>query len=314
MFNQQSTILSLCLMAAALPLPAKIIYFATTGLDTNPCTYAKPCKSFNAIAQGVITVNAGDTILALDGVDFNDQQSAPTFFINSVTIDGGAHGAFMTGIAEGAAVNFQGIAYSNFVLRNVTLVAPAGAGSQGVAIYLNQGGTITMENVTVLLQGGSSTQGMFISNSGGSGTSVIHLDGVRVDGIGDGLFLQTNSSTQVTADNVSTDVTGTGMLILDGYGAVRNSNFRTTSAPGSTGLSLQPQFSSSILVDTCSFKNLQFGLTVGAGATVRISNSAFSGNATGVFNNSTGVAISFRNNVFAGNGVDGAPTLTTSLK
>jgi hypothetical protein len=323
MLNRQSTILSLCLMAAALPLPARILYFATTGNDNNyPCTYAAPCKSFGAL-NSANAVNPGDTILALDSVDFNSQQTQSYSFFGSITIDGGVHGAFLTtancvSCGGGIGISFNSGAYANMVLRNVTIVVPSGSGNTGAYFSLAAGGSISLENVTVLMEGGVDTYGLYLQ-SAGSQLSAIQLDGVRVSGSGTGINILANNTTQVTADNVSTDVTGTGLSINDGYGAIRNSNFRTTSTSTATGLSLTYSSGPSVfLVDTCSFKDLGFGLVEGlqgfpGSGTVRISKSSFSGNVNGVYV-WTGTAISFRNNVFAGNNTDGAPTLTTSLK
>jgi hypothetical protein len=50
-----------------------------------------------------------------------------------------------------------------------------------------------------------------------------------------------------------------------------------------------------------------------ADGTLRLSNSLIAGNGFGL-QTTSGTAITFRNNVFAGNGSDGAPSLATSLK
>jgi hypothetical protein len=148
-----------------------------------------------------------------------------------------------------------------------------------------------------------------------TGSSAIRFDGLKITGAGNGVSIGVTGLTQAqyVVDNTSIDVSGTGMILSDGAGTIRNSNF--TGPPGAYGLSLQtPDLGGTYLVDTCSFKNLTYGASIGAFALVRFSNSSFSGNSYGIFNQSGGTIVSFRNNVFAGNGVDGSPALTTSLK
>ncbi|MGA3187139.1 MAG: right-handed parallel beta-helix repeat-containing protein [Bryobacteraceae bacterium] len=310
--KKQMILLSLCVMAAALPLPANIFYFATTGNDSNPCTVGQPCKSFRAAA--VSSVASGDTILALDGVDFNLQQLAAGAFPQSVTIDGGQHGAFMTG-ANGAAGLYlnAGSGAPIWVLRNLIITVGANGSIPPQGIFLNlPGGSLTMDNVTIISQ---NVQGAAISGTVSNGGAV-HMNGVTIVGAGSGIYLNNGTPSggpfPFTAENLVVDVTGPGVQIIDGYGTIRNSKFRS-GASGTTGVALTTSSTTpSWLFDTCSFENLGYGLVIGGGETVRISNSEFSGNGTGIFN--SGTAISFRNNVFAGNSTDGAPSLTTSLK
>ncbi len=58
---------------------------------------------------------------------------------------------------------------------------------------------------------------------------------------------------------------------------------------------------------------LQSG-TINSPGTLRISDMVITGNGTGLLPNNGGQIISFRTNMIAGNGTDGAPSLGTSLK
>lgn len=310
--KKMSTVLSLCLLAA-LPLPAAVYYFQTTGSDSNPCTPAQPCKSFSALSH--LTLNNGDTVLALDGVDFNSDQYTSYDSTMAITIDGGEHGAFMTGATNASAFYFIGSS-GTMVLRNITITVPP-TGTFTYGIYANMyGGSLILDNVTIISQ---NPQGTAII--GAVTTGAIHLNNVRILGQGTGIQLFSNTPAMggtataafpFAAENLTVDVTGTGAVLTDLYGTIRNSKFRSGSTTTSGVVLLANAFTPSWLVDTCSFENLSYGLTVGGGVTARISNSEFSGNGTGIF--SSGTAISFRNNVFAGNTTDGSPSLTTSLK
>jgi hypothetical protein len=253
----------------------------------------------------------GDTILALDSVDFN-ASGVNGRIVSGVTIDGGQHGAFMFGGAAAGlgAFGFTGTGSGTYVLRNVTII-----GSNGYpAIYLNlSGGTVILDNVTVITPGVN--QGAFtaaiIGTIGGGVT--IHMKNVTIVGAGNGIALANSSGAPFSfaAENLSVDVTGAGVELTDGYGVIRNSRFRGSSS--STGLALLSSSSTPVwLLDTCSFQNLAYGLVAGSPGTVRISNSEFTGNTFGIFGG--GTTISFRNNVFAGNGADGSPVMSTSLK
>lgn len=312
--NKTSATISLCLLAAALPLPASIYYFQTTGSDSNPCSATQPCKSFAALSH--VTLNNGDTVFALDGVDFNLDQLWGPALSAAITIDGGEHGAFMTGAPGASGLYFGGgSGNSEMIVRNVTITA-ASTGSQTTGVYLNLlGGTFTLDNVTILSQNPQSSAFTGVIYGGS-----VHLNNVRILGQGGGIILSNTidvggtatTAFPFTAENLTIDVTGTGLQLTDLYGTIRNSKFRSGSSNSTGAALLANSFTPSWLLDTCSFENLAYGLTIGGGVTARISNSEFSGNGYGIF--SSGTAISFRNNVFAANGTDGSPSLSTSLK
>src|SRR5580658_6782069 len=142
--------LFLTIAACALPLSAKILYFETTGSDTNKCTFTAPCRSFLALGSNGVTLNDGDTALALDSVDFTANASSQYEFGN-ITIDGGAHGAFITGspASEGsAALQLTVNTAANIVIRNVTVIVPNASSPVGIAFLLNAGGLISFEKVS----------------------------------------------------------------------------------------------------------------------------------------------------------------------
>ena len=305
-------VLFLSVVAFALPLSAKILYFATTGSDTNKCTVTAPCKDFGALVPANVTVADGDTILALDSVDFTAAGTQPGIFGN-ITIDGGAHGAFMTGVPGGGVIPLQlnPGTLANVVVRNITVILPNSPATDGIFFSLGAGGLISFENVNVVLQGPSSATGIYGQAGGGS----VRFDGVKIAGAGTGIFVQNTGfvQAQYVVDNSSFDVSGTGIALIDGAGTIRNSNF--TGPSGAVGLNLGvTDLGGTYLIDTCSFQSLTYGVNIGNFIVARFSNSTFSNDGYGIYNVSGGSIVSFRNNVFAGNGADGSPALTTSLK
>lgn len=311
MFKPLATVLPFALLAV--PLPAKTLYFATYGSDTNKCTYTAPCQSFAALTPQNVQAADGDTILALDGVDFSAGGTQYGIFSN-ITIDGGAHGAFMTAIGEQFALSIvvSGTP-ANVVIRNLTIFVPPAAGTEGISYAIQAGGSISLENISIRMRGGSTVQAIF--GQVGGGASSVHINGLTMSGIGDGVFLQSlgPSAAQYTFDNVSSYLTGTAMNLSDVLATIHNSSF--SSPGGGTGiLTNAGSFVANYFIDTCSFKNLATGINVSAQSLMRISNSSFSALGNGILSATGATVISFRNNVFAGNVVDGAPALTTSLK
>lgn len=106
----------------ALALPAFALNnrsaVASTGMDTNPCTPASPCRSFTAaIAQ----TNPGGEVIALDSAGYGSF-TVPT----AITISGapGAHAAITVSSGDGITVN---AAPSDIVtIRNLVLIGAGG--------------------------------------------------------------------------------------------------------------------------------------------------------------------------------------------
>jgi hypothetical protein len=293
------------LFLAAMPAQATTWYFQTTGSDSNPCTYVRPCRGLGAALTGLA---AGDTLLALDSVDFSEQSGITLSVSFSLTVDGGPHGAFLN--AGGVQVSATN---ANVILRNLTVVQGLQAQNQlNPAVFIVIfGGSVTLENINVTA---SQDNGMGIIfgliNTGGS----VHMKGVTVLGQGAGIALssQTGGPFTFEGENLTVDVSGAGAQFTDGKGVIRNSLFRSPLTT-STGLALLSTTSTPAwLLDSCRFQGLAYGLVAGSPGTIRISNSEFTGNGFGIFG--SGTTISFRNNVFAGNGSDGSPVLSTSLK
>jgi hypothetical protein len=113
-----------------------------------------------------------------------------------------------------------------------------------------------------------------------------------------------------TLDNVFVVGNGSnGLQAIDGASvAVSLSKFagngRGVSARSTSG-AIQISLESTLIAN-----NVGQGVIVqGANATIRLANTGIYGNATGI-QAATGVVFSFGNNRIAGNGVDGAPTIT----
>jgi hypothetical protein len=302
------------LMAAGRVLSAQgTLYVATFGSNANSCaTVSLPCATFlGALAKA----GSGSTILALDSGDFG-----PVDILNPVTIDGGAHGAFIGvgfGGGLGVIVSLPNNAQGGVTLRNLSIVInDSSSGQIGIQASI-QSGFLVLDHVSVsAIQNQSSIDGIDVDVAAGLS---VDLKDVTVSGarIGIDLFNAFNPTTSLftaNLENVSVTASDVALLISDGNANVRNSSLRgahrTTSG---IGINLFSQSTSPTwLIENSRVASNSTGISV-TGGTVRLSNDVITGNTTGI--SSTGATvISFRNNTFAGNGVDGSPLLSTSVK
>jgi hypothetical protein len=186
---------------------------ASTGLDTNPCTVASPCRSFGTALANTLD---GGEVIALDSAGYG-----PFSVSQSVTVSGapGVHAA-ITVPSSGTGVSVSGSAY--VLLRNLVI---QGGGTANYGIFNNgvevratncvlRGfnasalhsitGTVLIDNSLLLdnyfgvfaVGGHATISRTVIENSGGAGvkveslssTNVTIVDSVITNGLADGVF------------------------------------------------------------------------------------------------------------------------------
>lgn len=186
---------------------------ASTGLDTNPCTVASPCRSFGTALANTID---GGEVIALDSAGYG-----PFSVSQSTTVSGapGVHAA-ITVPAGGTGVSVSGSAY--VLLRNLVI---QGGGTANYGIFNNGievratncelrgfnasaihsiGGAVLIDNSLLLdnyfgffaVGGRAIILRTVIENSGGAGvklealsnTDVTIADSVITNGTSDGVF------------------------------------------------------------------------------------------------------------------------------
>jgi hypothetical protein len=133
--------------AAALLLPAAAqaqlfrAYLAPTGLDTNPCTLAAPCRLLPA---ALAAVASGGEIWMLDSANYN---SGTVNITKSVTILA-VPTALGSVVASGGSAISIATAGVKVALRNLVIVPVPGAG--GIhGVFMSAGTSLTVENCVI---------------------------------------------------------------------------------------------------------------------------------------------------------------------
>jgi hypothetical protein len=309
----------LVLIAAGGVLSAQnTTYVATYGSNANSCTtVTQPCATF---AAAISKAGPGGAVLALDSGDFGFLPNIN----HPIVVDGGEHGAFV-GVhsnGPGIVVNLPSPAvfFGGVTLRNLSVVMqdPQSFGGQiGIQASIPTG-FLVLDHVSVsgILDTLNNTiQGIEVDAA--TGVSV-DLRDVTVSGVREGinLFSAFNPTVPFTAnlENVSVTASDNALIVSDGNANIRNSSFRGANRTLSgIGIELVPSSTSpNALIENSKVASNSTGISV-TGGTLRLSNNVITGNATGISGTGATV-ISFRNNTFAGNGADGSPLLSTSVK
>jgi hypothetical protein len=160
-----------CSMHAA-PAQAQRVFVSATGSDSNPCTFASPCRSFQHAHD---TAGAGGEIDVLDPAGYG-----AVTITKAISIQG--HGYSGISVASGANGITINAGTSDKVNLNGLLIDGATVGQNGVVF--NTGGSLTIENSVIRNVVGagvyfvpSTDSSLFVSNTqvsdnGGDGIAV----------------------------------------------------------------------------------------------------------------------------------------------
>ena len=180
-------------------------FVASFGLDTNPCTFASPCKTFQ---HAIDVVLAGGEVTAIDSAGFG-----PITITHAVTITSPA--GIEAGIVPptgGTAITINAGPSDAVVLRGLT-VNGAGIGQNG--IVFNSGGSLTIASCVVqnsVFDGSHITtgNGILIQPASGTVDFVITDTIVTKNGTGGIQYLPTGGSPSVngTIDQVTATSNG----------------------------------------------------------------------------------------------------------
>jgi hypothetical protein len=300
-FTLPITSLATLLICAFSAMPAEAqtrVFVAAQGSDSNPCTFASPCRTFQ---------HAHDVLAAGSEIDVLDPAGYGALNITkSISIQG--HGFSGISATSGTAISIT-IGTTDEVNLRALLLDGVGTGATGISIH--SAGSVSIQDSVIRNFTGDSivsapstgTSKLLVtnallakSNNGfraaatGSGSVTGAFDRVIVNNMsGDGFFVNGTLSSGTIAMTINQSV----IEFCD------DAVFATSIAPASTTVMVQ----GSTLVN-----NRGAGLrSDGVPTIVRVSGSTLTGNAETVPVQNGGTIESFGNNVMRGNNGNGTP-------
>jgi hypothetical protein len=258
-------------------------FVSTNGSDTNPCSVAAPCRSFQ---QAHDTVASGGEVVALNSGGYG-----PVTINKSVTIGGdGVHAAISVGTgAVGVTIGTPNITVT---LRSLAVLG-GGTGVNGISVTAT-GVTLHVENCIV--DGFNSGAGLSFSGGG----SLFVSDTIARNGVNSAIGISISSSNAVLAKINRCAMTNNSSNGLFVSGASLKVEVRdsTVTSSGFSGINL---FNGTVALDNVlSALNLGSGVIV-QGGLLRIANSTLIDNGAFGLLNTSGTVRSTGNNRVDGN-------------
>jgi hypothetical protein len=269
-------------------------FVSAAGSDSNPCSFAAPCRHFQA---AVNATSAGGEVDALDpagygpititqGITIEGQgwsYIAPPFLGNAITIDAGSgdvsiHGVSLNGVGIGGTTN--GIKFNSGASLNVQNSAIRNFTFNGIFFQPNAPSRLFVSDT---LLADNAENGVQISPTASTGTVTATLDHVALKhNANDGLIATNGMATQTVKVTISDSVSaGNGNI-----GIVASSLVGTLA----------------LMVRNCTITDNNVGLdATGSVATVRITRSTITNNNFGWNFSSAGTVLSYADNNIDGN-------------
>jgi hypothetical protein len=244
-------------------------FVSAAGNDSNPCTFAAPCRHFQA---AVNATSAGGEVDALDPAGYG-----PIIISQAVTIEGQGW-SYIAPPAFGTAVTINAVS-GNVVIRGVSL---NGAGITG-----------STNGIASTASAALNIQNCVIQNFGGTGLSLAPNGSAQLT-VSNSTFLDNSFAVEINPNGsgivtaifdrtvISNNTLGGGLDIASGGAAVdvtvsdsviaHNQHGITTNANAG---SINVMVRNSAIVD-----NITTGLLSQGGSTIRITRSTITGNAT----------------------------------
>jgi hypothetical protein len=269
-------------------------YVSVTGADSNPCTYASPCRLFQHAHD--VVADGGEVIALTSGA------YGTLTITKNVTISGVGVSAVVSpySFEDGVAIATPGI---TVVLRSIDIRA-SGAATGGHGINVTSVGNLHVENCIV---SGFIGHGIYV-NLAADGSYIFIKDTIVRNNSTHGIYITTNSGiVRASIDNCRSERNGG-----KGFWAYNNSrvtiNRSVASGNGQAGFEITGFGAAAELsCEECVSSNNADGFDVGAGAaggvgTIRVSHSTATNNTGFGFSNTGGTFESKGNNTVRGNG------------
>jgi Right handed beta helix region len=259
------------------------------GDDANPCSRTAPCKTF---AGAISKTATGGVISVLDPGGYGS-----VTITKPITIDGGGtEGAILAAASSGIIVSAA--SGDKVHLRNLSINAP-GNGLTGVRILSNS--DVTVERVVI----SGMTTG--IEQSGTAATAQLNVYDSTINGSATyGMLINAG---RATVDNVRfSDNAVDGLRVVNGSVTVRRSV-----ATGHPNIGFSATGGILAISDSLTTNNV-YGIASYTGATVIVGNTSVINNGVRGLVGDGSSLLSFGNNAFGGNAVDGTFTGSVALQ
>jgi hypothetical protein len=295
-------------LAAASPAGAQATRTWVSGLgdDVNPCSRTAPCKTF---AGAISKTAAGGEINCLDSGGFGSVTITKSLAIicdgvvggvlgsgtNGITVNAGPNDSvFLSGLdIHGGGTGIKGVRYvagGALHIQNSTIQKFQGANGAGISFAPNLAGNLVVSNTTVLANGQPGVGGGIEIVPTGSASSKVTLENVQVEG---------NANAGIRLDMGGTTAGVVSLLVADSH-IVSGQAGITVNTPGA-GVATVMLLRSEIA------NNYGAALTAAGGsAIVRVTDSAITGNQSGVFASGGATIASYGDNRLDANPPAGA--------
>jgi hypothetical protein len=284
----------------AAPATAQRVFVAAQGSDANPCTFALPCRTFQ---------HAHDTVAAGGEIDVLDPAGYGALTINkAISIQG--HGFSGLSVASGGTGIFIAAGTNDAINLNGLLIEGSGVGNAG--IRWASGKSLVVANCIIR---NTLFNGLIFSSSATTAQTLSIADSSISDIGTNGIVVQTLSSGAITAaiDRVSLYGNGAVGLDVNGTGgtgalsvAVKDSVAAHSSGFGASGFLVHSSAGhsvASLVLSRVKATGNDTGIAAdGTNATMRLAQSAVTGNAHGFVASSGGTILSYGDNTLDDNG------------
>jgi hypothetical protein len=298
--NAMATLAILLIASSLAHAQATRTWVSGVGDDANPCSRTAPCKTF---AGAISKTAAGGEIDALDRGGFG-----AVTITKSITIDGGElSSGILAALVNGVIVNLPN-ATDKVTLRNLSING-AGNGLNGIRFIQN--GKLHVDNCRIYGFGGNTGRGIDFAPTALNTVLTVQHSFIH-DNFGAGIALVPAATGSVFAsiDNTRLENNANGFVAQDKSNAVvHNSRASHNASNGFLANGSANGDPTMFLESSVSAYNGTNGIRSqgSAGVRIRLSNTAITGNATGI-SVGTGEIKSFGNNHNTGNTADGQPT------
>jgi hypothetical protein len=264
----------------------------------NPCSRTAPCKTF---AGAISKTATNGEINCLDPGGFGAVTITKSIIIDCED----TQGSILASGTNGIVVNITAATDTKKSVK-IRGISINGAGTGINGIRLLAANSLVVEECVI---DGFTQHGISIETTSGSPKIVVDATGIRSNTLqGINSFVQGGTATlSVSNSRINNNATGVN-LVSNTKATVDHSQI----VENTTGLVAAT--ASTIGILACSVSLNTTGISSLAGGGIRVMGTMVTGNGTGLSFSGGGTLVSHVSNMFAGNGVDGAPSSTTALQ